>query len=134
MKRSSASHLCLKAGQHPNYQSAWTWVMNQQCGLTIALGARAFRHFHLKWAYFSLVGVAQWTGHGPAIQRSLVRFPVQGTWLGCGTGPQQKTCERQSHIDVYLPLFLFPCLLCKNKNFKSLKIYTDGLKKIKWAF
>ena len=35
-------------------------------------------------------------------------LPVQGTRLGCGSGPQQGLCERQPLIDVSLPLFLPP--------------------------
>ena len=32
----------------------------------------------------------------------------QGTSLGCGPGLQWGVCERQSHMDVSLPLFLPP--------------------------
>ena len=44
----------------------------------------------------------------------LVQFPVQGTRLDCGPGPQQGARERQPHIDVSVPpSFLSP--LSKNK-------------------
>ena len=46
----------------------------------------------------ALAGVAQWIERGPANQRVLI--PSQGTWLGCGPGPQYRVCERQPHIDI----------------------------------
>ena len=36
----------------------------------------------------ALAGVAQWTEHRPANQRVTGSIPSQGTFLGCGPGPQ----------------------------------------------
>ena len=35
-------------------------------------------------------------------------IPSQGTYLGCGPGPQKGAHEKQPHIDASLPLFLLP--------------------------
>ena len=43
-----------------------------------------------------------------ANQRVTGLIPSQGTRLGCRPGPQLGVCERQPHIDVFLPLFLPP--------------------------
>ena len=53
----------------------------------------------------ALAGVAQWIECLPVNQRVVSSIPSQGTCLGCGPGPQQGVCERQSHTDVSLPLF-----------------------------
>ena len=60
----------------------------------------------------ALAGVAQWIECQPVKQRVTSSIPSQGTCLGCGPGPQCGAHERQSHIDVSLPLFLpsFPSL------------------------
>ena len=39
----------------------------------------------------ALAGVAQWTECQPVNQRVAGLFPSQGTWLGCGPGPQERT-------------------------------------------
>ena len=62
----------------------------------------------------ALAGVAQWIEHCLVNQRVADLIPSQGTCLGCGPGPQCGPRERQPHIYVSLPLFLFP--------FPSLKI------------
>ena len=41
-------------------------------------------------------------------QRVDSSFPSQGTYLGCRSSPQLAECDRQTHIDVSLPLFLPP--------------------------
>ena len=42
-------------------------------------------------------------------QRVAGSIPSQGTYLGCGPGPQRGwVCERQPHTDVSLPYFLLP--------------------------
>ena len=53
----------------------------------------------------ALAGVAQWIERRPVNQRVAGAIPSQGTCLGCGPGPQWGVCERQPHIDVFLPLF-----------------------------
>ena len=63
----------------------------------------------------TLAGVAQWIECQPANQRVEGSIPSQGTCLGCRPGPQWEARERQSHIDVSLPLFPFPISL-KNKS------------------
>ena len=60
--------------------------------------------------FFALVSVAQWIECQPLNQRVAGSIPG----LGCGPGSQWGARERQSHIDVSLPLSLFP--------FPSLKI------------
>ena len=55
-------------------------------------------------------GVAQWIECQPANQRVTGSIPSQGTCLSCGPGLRWGTCERQPHIDVFLPLFLPPFL------------------------
>ena len=56
----------------------------------------------------ALAGVAQWIEHQPVNQRAAGWIPSQGTSFSCGPGPQLGAHERQPHIDVSLPLFLFP--------------------------
>ena len=56
----------------------------------------------------ALAGLAQWIECWPVNQKVRGLIPSQGTYLGCGPGPQERTCERQPHIDVSLPLFLPP--------------------------
>ena len=53
-----------------------------------------------------LVWLSAWKR--PVNQRITGSIPNQGTCLGCRLGPQHGACERQSHIDVSLPLFLSP--------------------------
>ena len=55
-----------------------------------------------------VAGVAQWIGCQPANQRAAGWIPSQGTSFSCGPGPQLGAHERQPHIDVSLPFFLFP--------------------------
>ena len=57
-----------------------------------------------RWS--GLAGVAQWIEYQPVNQRVIGSIPSQGTSLGCGPGPQWGACERQPHIDTFLPLFL----------------------------
>ena len=59
-------------------------------------------------------GVAQWIECWPMNQSVASSILSQAIRLGCGPGPPEGVCERQSHIDVSLPLFLPP--------FPSLKI------------
>ena len=54
----------------------------------------------------TLAGVAQWIECRPANQWVAGSIPSQGTYLGCGSGPQLGVHERQPHIDVSLPAFL----------------------------
>ena len=56
----------------------------------------------------ALASVAQWIEQQPANPGVTGLINSQGTCLGCGQGPQWEACERQLHIDVSLPLFLFP--------------------------
>ena len=58
----------------------------------------------------TVVGVAQWIELQTENQRVNGSIPSQGTGLGCGPGPQwgEGVHERQTHIDVSLPLFLPP--------------------------
>ena len=72
---------------------AYHWVKNKQTK---------------KKQYTALAGVAQWIEHQPENQRVAGSVPSQGTCPGCGPGPQEGVCERQPHIDVFLPLFLPP--------------------------
>ena len=53
----------------------------------------------------ALAGVAQWIEHWHAHQRVVGSIPSQGTYLGCGPGPQYRVHERQPHIDASLPPF-----------------------------
>ena len=77
----------------------------------------------LKNPHWDLAGVFQWIERQPANQRVAGSIPSQGTYLGCGLGPQWGARERQSHTDVSLPLFL---LL-----FSSLKI-NNLFKNVHW--
>ena len=63
-------------------------------------------------------GVAQWIERQTVKQRVAGSIPSQGTFLGCGPGPQWGAHERQPHIDVSFPLFL---LLSSLKISKLLK-------------
>ena len=56
----------------------------------------------------ALACVAQWIEHWLANQKGAVSIPIQGIYLGCGSGPWSVVCDRQPHIDVSLPLFLVP--------------------------
>ena len=58
----------------------------------------------------SLTGVAQWIELRLRTKRSPVRFPVRAHAWAVGQVPSGGPCERQSHIDVSLPLFLPPFL------------------------
>ena len=64
----------------------------------------------------ALAGVAQWIDCQPCNQRVAGLIPSQGTCLGCGPGPQERTHKRHPHTDVLLLLFFPP--------FPSLKINT----------
>ena len=62
---------------------------------------------------FPLAGVVWWTECQPENCKVAGSIPRQGTCLGGGPGPQLGACERQLsmyllHIDVSLPLLLFP--------------------------
>ena len=57
-----------------------------------------------------LNAVAQWIEHWLANQRVAGSIPSQGTCLGCRPGSQYGAHEKQPHIDVSLPLFLFTFL------------------------
>ena len=61
-----------------------------------------------KVIYTALAGVAQWIEHRPENQRVTGLIPSQGPCLGCRarSGLQWGVCERQPHIDVFLPLFV----------------------------
>ena len=61
----------------------------------------------------TLAGITQWMERGPANQRVPGLTPSQGTCLGCGPDPQLGMCERQTHIDISLPLFLSPLFSLK---------------------
>ena len=61
-----------------------------------------------------MAAVAQWIECWPANQRVAGSIPSQVS-LSCGPGPQWGTREGQPHIDVFLPLFLPPSPLSKNK-------------------
>ena len=63
--------------------------------------------FPVKKYRLALAGVAQWIEHGLRTKGSLVRFPVKAHAWVAGQVPS-RPCERQPHIDVFLPLFLFP--------------------------
>ena len=64
----------------------------------------------------ALAGVAQWIECQPTHQRVTSLIPSQGTYLGCGPGPQLGVCGRQPHIDVSLPFFpSLPLSLKRNK-------------------
>ena len=54
----------------------------------------------------ALAGVAQWIECWPGNQRVAGSIPSWGTYLGCGTGPQQGAHKWQPHIEVSLPLLL----------------------------
>ena len=54
----------------------------------------------------ALAGVTQWTECQPEKQGVPGSIPTQGTYLGCGSGPQKGVHKRQSHTNVSLPLFL----------------------------
>ena len=58
----------------------------------------------------ALAGVAQWIEHWPVNQtkESLVQFSVRAQAWVAGQVPWCGVHERQSHIDVSLPLFLLP--------------------------
>ena len=66
----------------------------------------------LKYFRTALAGVAQWIECQPMNQGGTGSIPSQGTSLGYRPGPQLGACERQTHMDVSLPLFLpsFPSL------------------------
>ena len=64
---------------------------------------------------------------------SQVRFPDQGTCLGCGPGPWYEVCERQPHVDVSLSLSpSLPLCLKRNKIIK--KIYMMPNNPFNWIF
>ena len=54
----------------------------------------------LKNKTIALAGVVQWIECGSANQRVAGSIPSQGTYLGCGPGPQWGLRERQPHIDA----------------------------------
>ena len=61
----------------------------------------------------ALAGVAQWIECQPVNLKVTGSSPGQGTYLGCGPGPQLGACERlpinvSLKQDVSLPLFLPP--------------------------
>ena len=49
-----------------------------------------------------LVWLAQWIEHQPINQRATGLILSQGTWLGCGPGPQWGPHKIQAPIDVSL--------------------------------
>ena len=55
----------------------------------------------MKMKSIALAGVAQWIELQSANQKVFGLIPSQGTCLGCRSGPQLGTCERQL-IDVSL--------------------------------
>ena len=59
----------------------------------------------------ALAAVAQWTECRTMNEGVAGSIPSQGTCLGYKPGPLEEACERQSHIDVSLPLLP----LSKNK-------------------
>ena len=79
----------------------------------------------LKSYLHALAGVAQGIQCQPANQKVAHSIPGQGTWLGCGQGPQLGACERQpinvsvTHRCFSLSLSLPPPL--------SLKINKENL-------
>ena len=60
-----------------------------------------FRYFRIQKPTNALAGVAQWIEHQPVNQRVTGLIPSQGTFLGCGTGPQVGACEKQP-FDTFL--------------------------------
>ena len=94
----------------PSYQSHFltqSWV-GHHCIISLP-------HRYTKSKESALAGVAQWIERRPANQRVTGLIPSQGTCLGCRPVPQLRTCKGQPHIDVSLPLFLFPFPLLLNK-------------------
>ena len=68
----------------------------------------------------TLAGVAQWIECWPANQSVAGSILSHGTYLGCGSGPQLGTWERQPHVDVSLPLSPYlPLSLKINKYLKK---------------
>ena len=57
---------------------------------------------------FALTCVTQWVGHHPQNQKVDNSILSPGTCVGCRPGPKLGACERQTHTDVSLPLFLPP--------------------------
>ena len=43
----------------------------------------------------ALAGVIQWIKHRPGNRKVASSIPSQGTYLGCGRGPQLGVCKRQ---------------------------------------
>ena len=84
----------------------------------LPLSIRDLRSFTTKGVYQkrkpALAGVAQWIEHRPLSQKVAGLIPSQGTYLGCGPGPQLGVCERQPDTDSSLS-FSFPFPLSKNK-------------------
>ena len=71
-------------------------------------GVSTFREKHLGPGW-----CGSWIECWPTNQKVAGSIPSQSTYLGCGPGPQLGACERHSHIDVSLPLFLAPFLSLK---------------------
>ena len=69
----------------------------------------------------ALAGVAQWIECRLQTKGSQVGFPVMGYAWVCRPGPQWGPCERQPHIDVFLPLSPPPPLSLKIKTKKKKK-------------
>ena len=59
-----------------------------------------------------LAGVVQWIEGRPVNQKAAFSIPSKGTCLGCVPDPQSGhmpgVCDKQTHIDISLPLFLPP--------------------------
>ena len=56
----------------------------------------------------ALASMFQWIELGPVNQRVAGSMPLQGTCLGCGRVPSEGHAPEEPHIDVILPLFVFP--------------------------
>ena len=77
----------------------------------------------IKNAHQALAGVAQWIEHWPANWRVTSLTPCQGTWLGCGPGPQLGVNKRQPMV-VSLTHWCFSPSLSENKIFLKRYIKT----------
>ena len=87
---------------HAQYQGKITeWGLEQTQTLLITMGSVA------------LTSVAQPVGHHLTKQKVTSSIPSQDTCLGYGPGAQLGACERQPHIDIFLPLFLLAFPLSK---------------------
>ena len=68
----------------------------------------------LKLENSALASVAQWIERGLQTEGSQVRFPVRAQAWAVGQVPSRGRV-RGKHIDVFLPLFLLPFPVSKNK-------------------